>query len=43
MLNAELFFYRPLVFFIGPFPEELGWRGYVLDRLQAKWNALGQA
>ncbi len=24
----------------GPFPEELGWRGYVLDRLQAKWNAL---
>jgi membrane protease YdiL (CAAX protease family) len=27
-------------FFIGPFPEELGWRGYVLDRLQTKWNAL---
>jgi membrane protease YdiL (CAAX protease family) len=24
----------------GPFPEELGWRGYVLDRLQGKWNAL---
>jgi membrane protease YdiL (CAAX protease family) len=23
-----------------PFVEELGWRGYVLDRLQAKWNAL---
>jgi membrane protease YdiL (CAAX protease family) len=23
-----------------PFLEELGWRGYVLDRLQAKWNAL---
>jgi len=28
------------LFFIGPFIEELGWRGYVLERLQAKWNAL---
>jgi membrane protease YdiL (CAAX protease family) len=25
--------------FYGPLPEELGWRGYVLDRLQEKWNA----
>lgn len=23
-----------------PLIEELGWRGYVLDRMQAKWNAL---
>ncbi len=28
------------LFFIGPFIEELGWRGYVLDRLQTRWNAL---
>jgi len=26
--------------FLIPFIEELGWRGYVLDRLQAKWSAL---
>lgn len=33
----------PSVFFIlffGPVPEELGWRGYALDRLQAQWSAL---
>jgi len=24
----------------GPVPEELAWRGYALDRMQIKWNAL---
>lgn len=25
---------------MGPVPEEFGWRGYFLDRLQAKWSPL---
>lgn len=29
-----------VIFFIMQFSEELGWRGYALDRLQKKWNAL---
>lgn len=29
-----------IFFFRGPFQEEFGWRGYVLDNLQSKWNAL---
>jgi membrane protease YdiL (CAAX protease family) len=30
-----------LGFFFGALGEELGWSGYVLDALQARWNALG--
>ena len=25
---------------LGPVPEEFGWRGYFLDRLQSRWNPL---
>jgi uncharacterized protein len=29
------------ILIIGPLPEEVGWRGYLLDRLQLRWTALG--
>jgi membrane protease YdiL (CAAX protease family) len=29
-----------LAFFVGALGEELGWSGYVIDPLQARWNAL---
>ncbi len=28
------------ILIVGPLPEEIGWRGYLLDRLQLRWNAL---
>lgn len=45
---VERFIQQPWMFFpfavfilvFGPLPEELAWRGYVLDGLQVKWNAL---
>jgi membrane protease YdiL (CAAX protease family) len=32
-----------LGFFVGALGEELGWSGYVLEPLQARWHALGAA
>lgn len=36
---AQLGNFLPLLL-IGPLSEEIGWRGYALERLQTRWNAL---
>jgi len=36
---AQLPSFIPLII-IGPISEELGWRGYLLSKLQLKWNAI---
>ena len=36
---AQFGSFLPLLF-LGPLSEEIGWRGYALERLQIRWNAL---
>ncbi len=36
-------FYLIVIAFLAPALEELGWRGYALDRLQIRWNALASS
>jgi membrane protease YdiL (CAAX protease family) len=39
LYRAQLPSFIPLIVF-GPISEELGWRGYLLCKIQSKWNAL---
>lgn len=37
---ASLIAMMAFTLIIGPLPEEIGWRGYLLDHLQTRWQAL---
>jgi membrane protease YdiL (CAAX protease family) len=39
LFAAQLGSFLPLLI-LGPLSEEIGWRGYALDRLQTRWNSL---
>jgi membrane protease YdiL (CAAX protease family) len=39
LLFKQLGSFLPLLI-LGPLSEEIGWRGYALERLQTRWNAL---
>lgn len=38
---AELLGYLGFLLLLGPLPGEMGWRGYLIDRLQLRFDALG--
>jgi uncharacterized protein len=37
---AQFLVFAMFILIIGPLPEEIGWRGHLLDRLQLRWSAL---